>query len=452
MTHDNLFPTDFLWGAATAAYQVEGSPLADGAGPSIWHRFSHTPGLVLNGDTGDVACDHYHRYEADIALMRELGLNAYRFSISWSRIFPDGKGRINEKGLDFYRRLVDGLRAAGIQPLITLFHWDLPAALDDRGGWLNRNIAKWFADYATVMFRTLDDRQPMWATLNEPWVVTDGGYLHGPLAPGHRNLFETPIAAHNLLRAHGAAVAAYRAIGKGKIGIVVNLEPKYPASDNDEDRQAVTRADAYMNRQYLDPIFKGAYPNEFPSMFGEAWPSFPESDFADIRQPIDFLGINYYKRGITKYSPSTIIERAIRVDNPRAVYTTTDWEVFPEGLTNILLWVGERYGKLPIYITENGAAFYDPPTAAGKVEDPLRVDYLRQHLLAAREAIRRGVDLRGYCVWSLLDNFEWALGYSKRFGIIHVDFETQKRTMKSSAHFYKDVIRTRGGALSGERR
>jgi beta-glucosidase len=452
MTHDNLFPTDFLWGAATAAYQVEGSPLADGAGPSIWHRFSHTPGLVLNGDTGDVACDHYHRYEADIALMRELGLNAYRFSISWSRIFPDGKGRVNEKGLDFYRRLVDGLRAAGIQPLITLFHWDLPAALDDRGGWLNRNIAKWFADYATMMFRTLDDRQPMWATLNEPWVVTDGGYLHGPLAPGHRNLFETPIAAHNLLRAHGAAVAAYRAIGKGKIGIVVNLEPKYPASDNDEDRQAVIRADAYMNRQYLDPIFKGVYPNEFPSMFGEAWPSFPESDFADIRQPIDFLGINYYKRGITKYSPNTIIERAIRVDNPRAVYTTTDWEVFAEGLTNILLWVGERYGKLPIYITENGAAFYDPPTAEGKVEDPLRVDYLRQHLLAAREAIRRGVDLRGYCVWSLLDNFEWALGYSKRFGIIHVDFETQKRTMKSSAHFYKDVIRTRGGALSGERR
>ena len=447
MTHDNLFPTEFLWGAATAAYQVEGSPLADGAGPSIWHRFSHTPGLVLNGDTGDVACDHYHRYEADIALMRELGLNAYRFSVSWSRIFPEGKGRINEKGLDFYRRLVDGLRAAGIQPLITLYHWDLPAALDDRGGWLNRNIAKWFADYATLMFRTLDDRQPMWATLNEPWVVTDGGYLHGPLAPGHRNLFETPIAAHNLLRAHGAAVAAYRAVGKGKIGIVVNLEPKYPASDTDEDRQAVVRADAYMNRQYLDPIFKGAYPNEFPSMFGEAWPAFPDSDFADIRQPIDFLGINYYKRGITKYSPNTIIERAVRVDNPRGTVTTTDWEVFPQGLTDILLWVRERYGKVPMYITENGAAFYDPPTADRKVEDPLRVDYLRAHLLAVREAMRRGVDLRGYCVWSLLDNFEWALGYSKRFGIIHVDFETQKRTMKSRAHFYKDVIRTRGAGL-----
>jgi beta-glucosidase len=282
----------------------------------------------------------------------------------------------------------------------------------------------------------------MWATLNEPWVVTDGGYLHGPLAPGHRNLFETPIAAHNLLRAHGAAVAAYRAIGKSKIGIVVNLEPKYPASDNDEDRQALIRADAYMNRQYLDPIFKGAYPNEFPSMFGEAWPSFPESDFAEIRQPIDFLGINYYKRGITKYSPNTIIERAIRVDNPRAVYTTTDWEVFPQGLTDILLWVRERYGGLPLYITENGAAFYDPPTAEGRVEDPLRVDYLRQHLLAAREAMRRGVDLRGYCVWSLLDNFEWAEGYAKRFGLVHVDFGNQTRTPRASAGWYARLIAT----------
>ncbi|HYS53140.1 MAG TPA: GH1 family beta-glucosidase [Thermoanaerobaculia bacterium] len=447
MTHDNLFPPDFLWGTATAAYQVEGSPLADGAGPSIWHRFSHTPGLVLNGDTGDVACDHYHRYEADIALMRELGVNAYRFSISWSRIFPDGKGRVNENGLDFYRRLVDGLRAAGIQPLITLFHWDLPAALDDRGGWLNRNIARWFADYAIVMFRALDDRQPMWATLNEPWVVTDGGYLHGPLAPGHRNWFEAPIAAHNLLRAHGAAVAAYRGVGKGQIGIVVNLEPKYPATESEEDRSAVVRADAYMNRQYLDPIFKGSYPKELASLYGEAWPSFPDSDFDDIRQRVDFVGVNYYTRGLTRHDEKKMIERADRVRNPRAVYTETSWEVFPQGLTDILLWVRERYGKLPVYITENGAAFYDPPTADGTVEDPLRVDYLRKHIRAAREAMQHGVDLRGYFVWSLLDNFEWALGYSKRFGIIHVDFQTQKRTLKRSAHFYKDVIRARGGGL-----
>jgi beta-glucosidase len=447
MTHENLFPTDFLWGAATSAYQVEGSPLADGAGASIWHRFSHTPGLVANNENGDVACDHYHRYEADIALMRELGLNAYRFSVSWSRIFPDGKGRVNEKGLDFYRRLVDALRAANIQPLITLFHWDLPAALDDRGGWLNRNISKWFADYTTVMFRALDDRQPIWATLNEPWVVTDGGYLHGPLAPGHHNWFETPIAAHNLLRAHGAAVAAYRSMGKGRIGIVVNLEPKYAASKSEEDRQAVVRADAYMNRQYLDPIFFGAYPPELAELYGEAWPKFPESDFTDIRQRIDFLGVNYYTRGLTRHDDRKMIERADRVKNPRAAYTETGWEVFPQGLTDILGWVRDRYGELPLYITENGAAFYDPPTADGKLDDPLRVDYLRHHLRAAREAMRRGVDLRGYFVWSLLDNFEWALGYSKRFGIIHVDFETQKRTLKASAHFYKDVIRTRGANL-----
>jgi beta-glucosidase len=450
MTHENLFPQGFLWGTATAAYQVEGSPLADGAGPSIWHRFSHTPGLVANGDTGDVACDHYHRYEADIALMRDLGLNAYRFSVSWSRVLPEGKGRVNEKGLDFYRRLVDALRAAGMQPLITLFHWDLPAALDDRGGWLNRNIAMWFAEYANVMFRALDDRQPMWATLNEPWVVTDGGYLHGPLAPGHRNMFETPIASHNLLRAHGAAVSAYRAIGKGHIGIVVNLEPKYPASESEEDRQAVARADAYMNRQYLDPIFFGAYPAELPPLYGQAWPEFDERDFAEIRQPLDFVGVNYYTRGITKHADQRIVERAERVKNPRAIYTETSWEVFPQGLIDVLLWVRERYGNLPLYITENGAAFYDPPTADGLVDDPLRVDYLRRHLRAAREAMTRGVDLRGYFVWSLLDNFEWALGYSKRFGIIHVDFETQKRTMKASAKFYREVIRSRGAALAKE--
>ncbi|HUJ15720.1 MAG TPA: GH1 family beta-glucosidase [Thermoanaerobaculia bacterium] len=448
MTEANLFPAGFLWGAATSAYQVEGSPLADGAGPSIWHRFSHTPGRVANDENGDVACDHYHRYEADIALMRELGLTSYRFSIAWSRVFPDGKGRVNEKGLDFYRRLVDALRAANIQPLITLFHWDLPAALDDRGGWLNRNVARWFAEYAAVVFRALDDRRPIWATLNEPWVVTDGGYLHGPLAPGHRNLFETPIAAHNLLRAHGAAVQAYREIGKGQIGIVVNLEPKYPASGSNDDREALARADAYMNRQYLDPIFFGSYPSEFPDMYGEAWPDFPDEDFPLISQPIDFIGINYYKRGITRFDPNQIIERAVRVENrERAVYTTTDWEVFPQGLTDILLWVRERYGNLPLYITENGAAFYDPPIADGTVQDPLRVDYLRAHLLAARAAMERGVDLRGYFVWSLLDNFEWALGYAKRFGIIHVNFETQKRTLKSSAHFYKDVIRTRGANL-----
>src|SRR5215210_881007 len=260
MSDRRSFPESFLFGAATAAYQIEGSPLADGAGPSIWHRFSHTPGRTANGDTGDVACDHYRRWKDDVALMRQIGLTAYRFSISWSRILPDGTGAVNERGLDFYRRLVDELLEAGIQPNATLYHWDLPAALDDRGGWLNRDVSWWFADYAQVVFRALDDRVAMWATLNEPWVTSDGGYLNGTLAPGHRNHFEAPLAAHNQLRAHAAAVQAYRAFGTKPIGIVVNLEPKYPAGDSAEDAAAVKRADAYMNRQYLDPIFFGSYP------------------------------------------------------------------------------------------------------------------------------------------------------------------------------------------------
>ena len=255
------FPDGFLWGAATSAYQIEGSPLADGAGPSIWHRFAHTPGRTANGDTGDIAVDHYHRWADDVQLMRDLGLTAYRFSISWSRILPRGTGAVNPAGLAFYDRLVDALLAVGIQPMVTLYHWDLPAALDDRGGWLNRDVAQWFADYVTAVARAFDDRVTFWATLNEPWVVSDGGYLHGPLAPGHRNLYEAPIASHNLLRAHGAAVQAYRAVGTHRIGIVVNLEPKYPASDDPADLAATRRADAYMNRQYLDPVFFGRYPD-----------------------------------------------------------------------------------------------------------------------------------------------------------------------------------------------
>ena len=449
MTQQELFPPHFLWGAATAAYQVEGSPLADGAGVSTWHRFSHTPGRVANGDTGDVACDHYRRYKQDVALMRELGLTAYRFSISWSRVLPDGTGRVNEKGLDFYRRLIDELRTNNIQPLVTLYHWDLPAALDDRGGWLNRDIANWFAEYAQVCYRALDDRKPIWTTLNEPWVVTDAGYQHGVLAPGHANVYETPIAAHNLLRSHGAAVAAYRAMSKGTIGIVVNLEPKHAASDSKEDRDAVKRADAYMNRQYLDPIFFGKYPEELAEMYGEAWPDFPADDFKLITEKVDYVGLNFYKRGIVKNDPAKVIERASYIDNPRgSVVTDIGWEVFAPALTEPLLWIHERYGKPPIYITENGAAFYDPPSARdGVIEDPLRRNYLRDHLLASLEAMKKGVDLRGYCVWSLLDNFEWALGYSKRFGIIHVDYATQTRTKKASAKFYADVIRTNGSAL-----
>ncbi|MEP7133236.1 MAG: GH1 family beta-glucosidase [Acidobacteriota bacterium] len=445
---NSLFPEDFLWGAATSAYQIEGSPLADGAGPSIWHRFSHTPGLVRDDDTGDVACDHYRLWKNDIALMRELGLTAYRFSISWSRIFPEGTGAVNQAGLDFYRRLVDGLREAGIRPFATLYHWDLPAALDDRGGWLNRDVAGWFADYATAAYRALDGGVDAWATLNEPWVVSDGGYLSGALAPGHRNLFEAPIVSHNLLRAHGAAVEAYRAVSsRAAIGMVVNLEPKYPASQTAEDLAATRRADAYMNRQYLDPVFLGSYPEELAEIFGEAWPRFPSSDFAGIRSPIDFLGVNYYTRGVMRSDAADVPLRSVRVRQKQHAHTETSWEVYPEGLADTLRWVTARYGKLPLYVTENGAAFYDPPTVGELGRDPLRVEYLREHLRAARRAMAGGVNLRGYFAWSLLDNFEWSHGYSKRFGIVHVDFATQKRTPKESARFYAEVIRTRGAAI-----
>ena len=449
MTDSIRFPDDFLWGAATSAYQIEGSPLADGAGPSIWERFTHSPGLTVNGDTGDVACDHYRRWETDVGIMAELGLNAYRFSIAWSRVLPEGKGRLNRKGLAFYERLVDGLLARGIKPNATLYHWDLPAALDDRGGWLNPDIAGWFAEYAQHAFRALGDRVEMWATLNEPWVVTDGGYLHGALAPGHRNHFEAPLATHNLMLAHGAAVQAYRAEGKGRIGIVVNLAPKDAATDKPEDIAAARRDATYMNRQYLDPVLRGSYPEDMGDIFGKAWPAFPESDLARIRQPIDFVGVNYYTRNVVRDDPRALPVRVGYVPQRQHAVTETGWEVYPQGLTDILVWVTERYGKIPLYITENGAAFYDPPTPVnGRIDDYLRVDYFRTHLRAAYDAMGRGVDLRGYFAWSLFDNFEWSLGYAKRFGIVHVDYGTLERTVKASGRYYSEIIRTRGAALS----
>ena len=443
------FPDGFLWGAATSAYQIEGSPLADGAGPSIWQRFVHTPGLTQDGDTGDVACDHYNRYREDIELMRSLGLQAYRFSINWGRVLPQGTGPVNDAGLDFYDRLVDGLLEAGIEPLATLYHWDLPAALDDRGGWLNSDIAGWFADYAEVVVRRLDGRVKKWATLNEPWVVTDGGYLHGALAPGHKNLFETPIASRNLMLAHGAAVKRYRQVGAHDIGIVVNLEPKYPASDEPADRSAAERSAAYMNHQYLDPAFGLGCPESMAEIFGDGWRDWTAEELELVAQPIDWLGVNYYTRGVMKDDPSSWPVRASYARQPGSTYTDTGWEVFERGLTDTLLWVKERYGNPPVYITENGSAFYDPPVASdARVQDPLRVDYLKRHLRAVHDAIRQGADVRGYMAWSLLDNLEWSLGFSKRFGIVHVNFETQARTPKDSARFYSQVIGSNGRALA----
>jgi beta-glucosidase len=451
MANEVLFPEGFLWGAATSAYQIEGSPLADDAGPSIWQRFAHTPGMIRNGDTGDVACDHYRRYRDDVELMHRLGLQTYRFSISWSRIFPQGRGAINPKGLGFYERLVDALLEKGITPNATLFHWDLPAALDDLGGWLNPDVAHWFADYAQAVFRRLDDRVPMWGTLNEPWVVSDGGYLFGALAPGHRNAYEAPIASHNMLRAHGAAVQAYRGCGRNRIGLVVNIEPKYRASESPEDIAATRRAHAYMNEQYLDPVFFGRYPEELSEVFGDAWPKWPAADLDLIRQKIDFLGVNYYTRSVTRADPAAWPLRASRVKQEGAVYSETDWEVYEQGFTDTLTWLHERYGPIPIYVTENGSAFADPPTASADPHpDPQRVDYLRRHVRALHKALRQGVDVRGYYAWSLLDNLEWSLGFSKRFGIVHVDFATQKRTLKQSGELYSRIIASRGAVLSGD--
>jgi beta-glucosidase len=447
------FPADFLWGAATSAYQIEGAALEDGAGPSIWDRFSHVPGNTANADTGDIACDHYHRYAADVALMAQLGLQSYRFSIAWSRVLPDGRGSVNQRGLDFYSRLVDALLERAIAPNVTLYHWDLPAALDDRGGWTHPDSAHWFSDFASLMFRTLGDRVDMWATLNEPWVVVDGGYMHGVMAPGQRSLHKAARAAHNLLRAHGAAVQAYRAERNGRIGIVVNLEPKDPASEAPADIAAAARADAYMNRFYLDPLLLGSYPVELHDIFGAAFPEVAAAEMELIRQPIDFLGINFYKRGVTRHDPAAWPVYASLVPQPQHMMTTLgpDWEVYPPALTRTLLQVRDRYGDIPLYVTENGAAFYDPPhTIDGAVHDPLRVHYLREHIRAAHDAIRQGVDLRGYYVWSLLDNFEWAGGYGPRFGIVHVDYSSLARTPKDSAHFYAAVIRANGLPEPGE--
>ena len=449
MPGDTLFPPGFLWGAATSAYQIEGSPLADGAGPNIWHRFSHTPGRTHSGDTGDVACDHYRRWAEDIELMRDLGLGSYRMSLAWSRLLPQGRGRVNPSGLDFYARLIDRLLERGIRPSVTLYHWDLPAALDDRGGWLNPDIVGWFADYAEVAFRAFGDRVPMWTTINEPWVVVDAGYLHGVNAPGHRNLFEAPIAMHHILLAHAAAVRVYRGGWKQEIGLVVNLEPKDPASERPEDIAAARRADVYNNFYHLDPVFFGHYPDAMPEIFGEGWPAFAAEDVARIREPIDFVGVNYYTRRVVRHDDEALPPRVSPVPVPGAVTMKTGWEVHPEGLTRALRWVRERYGAVPIYVTENGAAFEDPDSAPdGRAEDPLRVSYYRDHLLAVREAIEEGVDVRGYFAWSLLDNYEWSNGYSLRFGLAHVDFATQKRTLKSSGAYYREIIRTNGAVLS----
>lgn len=439
MTDRVRFPAGFIWGAATAAYQIEGAAREDGRGESIWDRFSHTPGKTANGETGDVAADHYHRWQDDIAIMRELGLEAYRFSTAWPRILPAGYGQVNRPGLDFYDRLVDGLLAAGIEPWITLFHWDLPQALEDRGGWVNRDTIEAFAEYADVLTRRVGDRVKRWITINEPWVVAHLGYTFGVMAPGRQDLKEAMQVAHALLVAHGRAVEVVRSnVSDGQVGITLNLSHVYPATDSAEDLEAAERVDSFTNRWFLDALYRGAYPAEMLAAFPEAAPEVQPDDFREITRATDFLGVNSYNPQYAKADPeafggATVIE-------PEGEKTAMGWIVEPRAFADLLVRVQRDYDPPAIYITENGAAFDDPAPVDGRVPDPRRIDYLRRHLLAAHDALEQGVKLRGYFVWSLIDNFEWAEGYAKRFGVVYVDYETQERTIKESGRWYADVI------------
>jgi beta-glucosidase len=439
------FPDGFLWGLATAAYQIEGAVSEDGRGESIWDRFSHTPGKVANGETGDVACDHYHRWPADLDLLQQLSASAYRFSVAWPRIQAEGRGLPNRRGLEFYSRLVDGLLARGIRPAATLYHWDLPQALQDRGGWPNRDTAHRFAEYADHVYRALGDRVDLWITHNEPWVVAIVGHLHGVHAPGLTDLHAALATAHHLLLSHGLAVDAYRASGLGApIGITLNLFDTVPHSDSDEDVEAVRASDGYTNRWYLDPVLRGSYPDDTLAQFGRLVERpldfIRAGDLEVTSRPIDFLGVNYYHPRVVRADPSDRFGWSV-VPGARSGLSTTGlgYEVVPEGLYALLTHLHREYPGVPLYITENGAAYQDGPDRDGRVRDPGRVEYLRDHMAAAHRAIGDGVDLRGYFVWSLLDNFEWALGYRPRFGVVYVDYETQERTPKLSADFFREV-------------
>jgi beta-glucosidase len=444
MSHHTTFPPGFVWGAATASYQIEGAWQADGKGESIWDRFSHTPGKIGNGDTGDTACDHYHRWRDDIDLMRELGLGAYRFSISWPRVLPSGRGPANQAGLDFYDQLVDGLLAAGIQPFVTLYHWDLPQALQDLGGWTNRDVARWFSDYADLISRRLGDRVQHWITHNEPWVVAFLGEWFGVHAPGNQNLRRALAASHHLLLSHGLALEPLRLnAGAGaRLGITLNFEPAYPASDKAEDEAAARRHDGFINRWFIDPLYRGAYPEDMLEMFAGQMIEPQAGDMTIINRPGDFLGVNFYTRRVCRAGNAAPLNVAC-VEQP-GEHTAMGWEVYPPGLYDLLTRLHRDYAPPVIYITENGAAFEDKLDAQGQIQDARREAYLREHFIQVHRAIEAGVPLRGYFVWSLMDNFEWSHGYGQRFGLIHVDYETMTRTIKRSGRWYRQVTRQNG--------
>ena len=439
------FPGDFAWGAATAAYQIEGSPDADGRGASIWDVFSHTRGRVARGDTGDVACDHYRRYADDVDLMARLGLRGYRFSVSWPRVIPAGTGTVNEAGLSFYDRLVDALLERGIEPYLTLYHWDLPQALQEGGGWAAPDVVDSFAQYADVVARRLGDRVHQWITLNEPQVFTFHGYGRGVHAPGIRHWGTALHAAHHAILAHAAATRAVRAAVPGaRIGIALDLSDIQPASDSPADRAAAARLDAAAYRWFLDAVFGRGYPPEQVAWYGAAIGGIDPGQVRGV-PALDFLGINYYTRQLVRAArtgPLRVGQRMARGTQR----TEMGWEVYPDGLRRVLVRVAGEYRPPAIYITENGAAFRDQPDRNGRVEDADRTAYLRSHIDAVGAAITDGAPVRGYFVWSLLDNFEWAEGYQPRFGIVRVDYATQRRIVKASGEWYAELIARHRGA------
>ncbi|MFF9124027.1 GH1 family beta-glucosidase [Streptomyces sp. NPDC014889] len=438
-------PQDFRWGTATSAYQIEGAVAEDGRSPSIWDTFSHTPGKIDNDDHGDTACDHYHRWREDIALMSRLGLNAYRLSIAWPRVMPDGDGPVNPKGLDFYDELIDGLLAAGITPSVTLYHWDLPQALQDRGGWPERETAEHFAAYASVVAERLGDRVSHWTTLNEPLCSAWIGHLEGKMAPGLTDLTAAVRASYHLLLGHGLAAQAIRAATSGaEVGIVNNLSTVFPATGSAEDEAAARRHDGHVNRWWLDPVHGRGFPADMREVYGVELPERP-GDLDTIAAPLDWLGLNYYFPATVADDPDGPVPYARSVRRPDVPRSGMDWEIDASGIETLLLRLTHEYGARKLYVTENGSAFPDTVGPDGTVDDPERRDYLIGHLAACASAARKGAPLAGYFAWSLLDNFEWAYGYDKRFGLVHVDYATQARTIKTSGHSYAEIVRAHRG-------
>ncbi len=437
------FPPHFRFGVAMASYQIEGAVSEDGRGQSIWDTFCRRPGAVAGGDTGDVACDHYHRWRDDLDLMASLGVESYRFSIAWPRVQPDGRGALNRAGVDFYRRLSEGLRERGIESVATLYHWDLPQARQAVGGWAARDTAERFAEYAGLMAQELGDVVDAWITHNEPWVVAFLGHAEGVKAPGIRDWPTALRASHHLLLSHGWALQALRAAAPGvPVGITLNLAPVRAATPSDEDRAAASRMDGYLNRWFLDPVLRGRYPEDMLDQYSRRYGPYDvvhDGDLAAISGKVDFLGVNYYSPQRVKADPARQpLELAHMLAHPPT--TAMGWEVDPAGLHELLVRVRRDYGDLPIYITENGAAYEDGPVVNGTVEDPDRVAFLRSHLDALGRAVADGVDVRRYFAWSMLDNFEWEHGYSKRFGLVYVDYSTQRRVPKRSGLWYRDFI------------